>query len=252
MMGEAVKQGEPFLRARRLTKVYRGRVEEVEVFRDLDLTVDRGVMIAVIGESGTGKSTLLHLLGGLDRPTAGSVILGEFDIAEARELDLTRFRNQRIGFVFQFHHLLPEFTALENVMMPQLIAGLSKRETRQRAEKILDRVGLSARAAHRPGELSGGERQRVALARALVAAPQLLLADEPTGNLDPRAGEEMGELIRELQVEAQLTAVIVTHNQRLAASCDRVCQLDRGRLREPPQEYGVGNLGFQAQTRATD
>ena len=215
-----------------LAKVYRGRADEVEVFRDLNLEVYRGETVAIVGESGAGKSTLLHLLGGLDRPTAGSVILDEFDMVRARELDLTRFRNRKIGFVFQFHHLLPEFSALENVMMPGLIAGGSKRDTRERATQLLARVGLANRGAHRPGELSGGEQQRVALARALVSSPVLLLADEPTGNLDPRTGEMVATLIRRLQTEQNLTAVIVSHNQRIAAACDRVFHLDRGRLNE--------------------
>lgn len=213
-----------------LAKVYKGSSEEVEVFRNLDLEVFRGEMIAIIGESGAGKSTLLHLLGGLDRPTAGSVILGEFDIVRARELDLTRFRNRNIGFVFQFHHLLPEFSAIENVMMPRLIAGEDHSRARVAAEQWLGRVGLSTRLSHRPGELSGGEQQRVALARALVGSPQLLLADEPTGNLDPRTGDAIVDLIRCLQMEQKLTAVIVSHNQRLAAACDRVLRLESGRL----------------------
>jgi len=227
-----VAPGEPMLLAVGLAKVYRGRADEVEVFRDLNLEVYRGETVAIVGESGAGKSTLLHLLGGLDRPTAGSVILDEFDMVRARELDLTRFRNRKIGFVFQFHHLLPEFSALENVMMPGLIAGGSKRDTRERATQLLARVGLANRGAHRPGELSGGEQQRVALARALVSSPVLLLADEPTGNLDPRTGEMVATLIRRLQTEQNLTAVIVSHNQRIAAACDRVFHLDRGRLNE--------------------
>src|SRR5207253_1646266 len=159
---------EPLLRAVSLTKIYSGRVEEVVVFRDLNLEVERGEMIAIVGASGAGKSTLLHLLGGLDRPTAGSVILDKFDIFKVADVDLTRLRNRKVGFVFQFHHLLPEFSALENVMMPLLVGGLTRREARATAHDLLQRVGLEARAAHRPGELSGGERQRVALARALV------------------------------------------------------------------------------------
>lgn len=221
-----------WLRAERLTKVYRGKVEEVEVFRDLDFSVEKGELAAIVGESGAGKSTLLHLLGGLDRPTSGSVILGKFDIVKARELDLSRFRNRQIGFVFQFHHLLPEFTALENVMMPDLIAGRTLGASRERARGLLDRVGVAKRGGNRPGELSGGEQQRVAIARALASSPQLLLADEPTGNLDARTGESIEELIRSLQVEQKLTAVIVTHNQKLASRCDRVFQLDAGRLSE--------------------
>ncbi|MEP7271615.1 MAG: ABC transporter ATP-binding protein [Acidobacteriota bacterium] len=215
-----------------LTKVYEGRSTTIEVFRDLTFEVARGEMVAIVGESGTGKSTLLHLLGGLDRPTSGSVTLGVFDMVCARELDLSRFRNRNVGFVFQFHHLLPEFSALENVMMPQLIAGRSQREARTLAAQWLERVGLKERGTHRPGELSGGEQQRVAIARALVGSPQLLLADEPTGNLDPGTGETVANLIRHLQREQHLTAVIVSHNERLAAACDRVFRLDGGRLIE--------------------
>ena len=221
-----------WLRAEQLTKVYRTRNEEIEVFRDLNFDVARGELVAIIGESGAGKSTLLHLLGGLDRPTSGSVFLGKFDIVQARELDLGRFRNRQIGFVFQFHHLLPEFSALENVMMPDLIGGSSLQDSRLRAEQLLDRVGVAERRSNRPGELSGGEQQRVAIARALVSSPQLLLADEPTGNLDAKTGEAVQDLIRELQVDRELTSVIVTHNQKLASRCDRVFLLDAGRISE--------------------
>lgn len=231
-MNHKANQREAYLRVNNLTKVYSGRVEDVVVFQDLNLEVVRGEMIAVIGASGAGKSTLLHLLGGLDRVTSGSVRIGEFDLAKNSELDLARFRNRQIGFVFQFHHLLPEFSAVENVMMPLLINGIAKREAAIRAGEILDRVGLSPRSDHRPGELSGGERQRVALARALVAKPVLLLADEPTGNLDEITGETIHSLIRQLQIEEQLTAIIVTHNQRLAAICDRVLRLENGKLVE--------------------
>lgn len=223
---------EPLLRIANLTKIYSGRTEEVVVFRDLSLEVVRGEMIAVVGTSGAGKSTLLHLLGGLDRATSGSVMVGNIDLAKSSELDLARFRNRQIGFVFQFHHLLPEFTAIENVMMPLLINGSTKREAAVRAGELLERVGLSPRTDHRPGELSGGERQRVALARALVCKPALLLADEPTGNLDEQTGEAIHSLIRQLHIEEQLTAIIVTHNQRLAAICDRVLRLENGRLNE--------------------
>lgn len=219
------------LRAYDLTKIYSGRAEEVVVFRDLNLEVERGEMVAITGESGAGKSTLLHLLGGLDRPTSGSVKIDEFDIAKNAELDLACFRNRRIGFVFQFHHLLPEFSAKENVMMPLLIGGMAKREAANRADVLLNRVGLAGRAGHRPGELSGGERQRVALARALVYSPSLLLADEPTGNLDQRTGDEVHALIGQLQKEEKLTAVIVTHNEKLAALCDRALRMEGGTLK---------------------
>lgn len=234
MSGSASTTKAILLRAINLTKIYRGRVEEVVVFRDLQLEVARGEMLAITGASGAGKSTLLHLLGGLDTPTAGRVILGEFDSAKIAEVDWARFRNRAVGFVFQFHHLLPEFSALENAMMPLLIGGVARREAAARAERLLARVGLTRRAAHRPGELSGGEQQRVAIARALVNAPQLLLADEPTGNLDERTGEALHTLLRELQQADGLTAVIVTHNRHLAAQCDRVLRLENGRLEEVP------------------
>ncbi|MFN0112249.1 MAG: ABC transporter ATP-binding protein [Blastocatellia bacterium] len=221
---------EPLLQAANLTKIYSGPGDDVVVFRDLNLEVMRGEMVAVVGASGTGKSTLLHLLGGLDQATSGSVTIQKFDLTKNTELDLARFRNQQIGFVFQFHHLLPEFSALENVMMPLLINGVSKREAANRAAELLERVGLSPRTTHRPGELSGGERQRVALARALIAKPTLLLADEPTGNLDEHTGEAIHSLIRQLQTEQQLTAIIVTHNERLAAICDRRLRLENGKL----------------------
>ena len=223
-------KSEPLVQVGKLTKIYNGRVEEVTVFRDLDLDVAKGEMVAIVGASGAGKSTLLHLIGGLDRATSGSLKIGEFDIGKSSELDLARFRNRQIGFVFQFHHLLPEFSASENVMMPLLISGGTKREAAVRAAELLQRVGLKDRIDHRPGELSGGEQQRVAIARALACGPLLLLADEPTGNLDQRTGEEVHQLIQQLQDEEQLTAIIVTHNEMIASSCDRVLRLDRGRL----------------------
>jgi lipoprotein-releasing system ATP-binding protein len=229
-LGQLEEDYDCLVRATKLTKIYSGRAGEVVVFRDLDLEVARGEMVAIVGASGAGKSTLLHLLGGLDAPSAGSVTIGKFDIAKNAGLDLARFRNRQVGFIFQFHHLLPEFSARENVMMPLLIGGATRKEAFSRAGDLLHRVGLAARAEHRPGELSGGEQQRVALARALVARPMLLLADEPTGNLDERTGEEVRNLIRQLQTEERLTAIIVTHNERLAASCDRVLRLENGSL----------------------
>lgn len=221
-----------FLRAAGLTKIYSGRAEEIVIFRNLHLEVARGELIAIVGASGAGKSTLLHVLGGLDRPTSGEVQIGEFDLAKSTELDLARFRNRQVGFIFQFHHLLPEFSATENVMMPLLISGSTKREGAARARNLLHRVGLSTRIEHRPGELSGGERQRVALARALACSPSVLLADEPTGNLDERTGKAVHTLIRQLQLEEQLTAIIVTHNEKLASTCDRVLRLESGTLKE--------------------
>ncbi|MFZ4626799.1 MAG: ABC transporter ATP-binding protein [Blastocatellia bacterium] len=218
------------LEAEGLTKAYRLAETEIPILEDLSLTIRSGEMVAIVGASGAGKSTLLHLLGGLDRPTAGSVRIDGFDITKTSELDLSTFRNRQIGFVFQFHHLLPEFTALENVMMPLLIGGLGRREARVRAGDLIARVGLAGRAAHRPGALSGGEQQRVALARALVAAPCLLLADEPTGNLDHRTGADILQLLLELRREERLTAILVTHNEDLAAACDRVLLLADRRL----------------------
>ncbi len=220
----------PLLAAHALTKVYRGVGEDVTVFQNLNLTINQGEMVAIAGASGVGKSTLLHLLGGLDRPTSGTVSLDNFDIFKNADVELAAFRNRQIGFVFQFHHLLPEFSALENVMMPLLISGKPRSDAEDRALDLLLRVGLVGRKAHRPGEMSGGERQRVALARALVCAPALLLADEPTGNLDQRTGEEVFALIRSLHQGEQLTSIIVTHNERLAATCDRVLYLADGKL----------------------
>ena len=231
MVKECTKK-EILLSASGLTKVYQGRAEAVEVFKGLDLEVGRGEMVAVVGESGSGKSTLLHLLGGLDRPNAGSVKIGQIDITKSTELDLARFRNRQIGFIFQFHHLLPEFSAIENVMMPLLIGGELKQSAQIRAFDLLKRIGLGERIEHRPGELSGGEQQRVALARAIARSPQILLADEPTGNLDQRTGDEVRQLIRQLQIEERMSAIIVTHNERLAENCDRILRLENGRLIE--------------------
>ncbi|MBL8205160.1 MAG: ABC transporter ATP-binding protein [Blastocatellia bacterium] len=216
--------------AQALTKVYRGVGDDVTVFQNLNFTLQKGEMVAIVGASGAGKSTLLHLLGGLDQPTSGTVVLDDFDMFKNGELQLAALRNRRIGFVFQFHHLLPEFSALENVMMPLLIRGQKRSEAEGRARDLLQRVGLEKRIVHRPGELSGGERQRVALARALVTSPALLLADEPTGNLDQQTGAEVFALIRQLHVEEGLTSIIVTHNEQLAATCDRVLHLVSGQL----------------------
>jgi lipoprotein-releasing system ATP-binding protein len=216
--------------AESLTKVYQGVGENITVFQNLNFTLHQGEMVAIVGASGAGKSTLLHLLGGLDIPTSGTVFLDDFDMFKNGELQLSLLRNRRVGFVFQFNHLLPEFSALENVMMPLFISGQKRSEAEGRARDLLQRVGLEKRIAHRPGEMSGGERQRVALARALVASPTLLLADEPTGNLDQRTGEEVFDLIRRLHAEEHLTSIIVTHNESLAATCDRVLHLAGGTL----------------------
>jgi lipoprotein-releasing system ATP-binding protein len=202
----------------------------VRVLSGFDLTIGAGETVAIIGESGVGKSTLLHVLGGLDRPSAGTVRVGGIDLGPLRDRELARFRSDSIGFVFQFHHLLPDFTALENVMMPCLIAGDSAAVARSRATELLERVGLGARVDHRPGELSGGEQQRVAVARAVVRRPALVLADEPTGNLDPDTGSEVERLLVELNHEAGITCVVVTHSPRLAAAMDRTIRLTHGHL----------------------
>jgi lipoprotein-releasing system ATP-binding protein len=220
----------PFVRADGLAKTYQSGRSRVVVFQNLSLEISEGEMVAVVGPSGAGKSTLLHLLGGLDRPTSGAVKVGEFDIFKLGDVDLARFRNGEIGFIFQFHHLLPEFTAVENTMMPLLIGRSSHRAASERALSILRSVGLADRAMHRPGELSGGEQARVALARALVARPRLLLADEPTGDLDSKTSESIHSLLKEVHRSQKLTSVIVTHNERLASVCDRVLHLEDGRL----------------------
>jgi lipoprotein-releasing system ATP-binding protein len=192
--------------------------------------VEPGERLGIIGESGIGKSTLLHLLGGLDRPSAGTVRIGDTDLNECDDRELANLRNHRIGFVFQFHHLLGDFTAQENVMMPSLIAGASPEEAARRSRELLARVGLEDRLSHRPGELSGGEQQRVAVARAIVRSPALVLADEPTGNLDPQTAAEVEDLLRELNREQGLTLVVVTHSERLAREMDRCLRLRGGKL----------------------
>jgi lipoprotein-releasing system ATP-binding protein len=216
--------------AERIAKTYESGENRVTVFEDLSLQIGAGEMVAIVGPSGAGKSTLLHLLGGLDRPTAGTVKIGEFDISKFAELDLARFRNQEIGFIFQFHYLLPEFSALENVMMPLLVARVSLKTAQAQAAELQISVGLAKRARHRPGELSGGEQARVALARALVNRPRLLLADEPTGDLDSKTSESIHRLLKEISRSQKLTSIIVTHNEKLAAICDRVLHLEDGIL----------------------
>jgi len=202
----------------------------VEVLKGVSLAVAAGELVSIVGPSGVGKSTLLHLLGGLERPTGGTISYGETNLAELTDMALARFRNRHAGFVFQFHHLLPEFSAVENVMLPLLIRRATQAAARERAAAFLGRVGLSGRLRHRPGELSGGEQQRVAIARALVGEPAVLLADEPTGNLDSKTGEEVFELLRELNQETRLTCILITHNEELARRTDRVLRMLDGRM----------------------
>jgi lipoprotein-releasing system ATP-binding protein len=220
------------IEARAVEKSYPVGATKVSVLRQLDLVVEAGEMVAIVGASGVGKSTLLHVLGGLDAIDGGSVRIGDVDLGSMKADDLTAFRNKHVGFVFQFHHLLPEFSALENAGMPMRIARLPAAERDGRAQSLLERVGLGERLPHKPGMLSGGEQQRVAIARALVMEPRLLLADEPTGDLDEHTAETLHDLLREMHRERGLTSIIATHNPRLSAACDRVLRLEEGRLKE--------------------
>jgi lipoprotein-releasing system ATP-binding protein len=219
-----------FLSVAGLEKSYRVGHAQLRVLRGVDLAVERGEMVAVVGASGVGKSTLLHVLGGLDRWDAGSIRIGEADLTAMSDGAIVAFRNRHVGFVFQFHHLLPEFSALENTAMPLRIARVGRDEATRRAAALLERVGLGERLDHRPGMLSGGEQQRVAIARALIMTPSLLLADEPTGDLDEQTGESLHTLLREMHGEHDLTSLIATHNPRLAAVCDRILRLENGQL----------------------
>jgi lipoprotein-releasing system ATP-binding protein len=222
----------PLIEARSVDKRYAVGTTSLPVLRQLDLVVEPGEMVAVVGASGVGKSTLLHVLGGLDAIDGGTVRIGDADLAAMKPDELTAFRNKHVGFVFQFHHLLPEFSALENAGMPMRIARLQADDRDARARTLLERVGLGERLAHKPGMLSGGEQQRVAIARALVMEPRVLLADEPTGDLDEHTAENLHDLLREMHRERGLTSIIATHNPRLSAACDRVLRLEEGRLRE--------------------
>lgn len=226
------------IRATNLAKRYRSGDDELVVFAGLNLEVRRGERLAIIGESGSGKSTLLHLIGGLDRPSDGAVFVGAQDITALGDTELADMRNRAIGFVWQIHYLLPEFTALENVMMPLLIRGVSRLEAAAAALARLEEVGLKTRATHRAGELSGGEQQRVVLARALVGNPVFLLADEPTGNLDARTGERILGMLDELHRSHGLTSIYVTHNLSFARRCDRVLKLEAGALAPGTPEDG--------------
>lgn len=218
------------IEARNLHKYYGEGAERVEVLKGLDLDIDAGEALAVLGASGAGKSTLLHLLGTLDKPSEGRVTFEGIDWFQRRDAELSGFRNRTMGFVFQFHHLLPMLSALENVMLPALIGEQAKAEASEAAERLLAKVGLKERLKHRPSELSGGEQQRVAIARALVMKPKVLFADEPTGNLDSRTGDEVADLMLDLHDEHRMTLVVVTHNERLAQRLPRSVRIEDGRL----------------------
>ena len=220
------------LRAQNLKKVFRSGESDLVLFENLSFQVAKGEMLAIVGESGAGKSTLLHILGALDRASAGDVYCAHLHLSSLSERDAAEFRNREIGFVWQFHYLLPEFTALENVAMPLLLRGTSQQQSKGEASRWLREVGLEQRSHHRSGELSGGEQQRIALARALITQPKLLLADEPTGDLDSRTADSVFDLIARLHRDYQLTSLIATHNLAFARRCDRVMRLHGGRIEE--------------------
>lgn len=219
-----------------LSMEYVNGPEKVQVLNQLNFSAYRGERIAIVGSSGSGKTTLLHLLGGLDKPTSGDVTIDGKALAKLSDAELGLFRNRSLGFVYQLHHLLPEFTALENVLMPMLIRGDKRKAVLPRATALLERVGLGHRVDHKPAELSGGERQRVAIARALVGEPACVLLDEPTGNLDPNTAESVNQLMLEIGKEHQTCFITVTHDMALAQRMDRVLKLDQGQLLELPQE----------------
>jgi lipoprotein-releasing system ATP-binding protein len=229
-MGLGRRKDSPLLHVRGLHKVFKKGGEEIHALKGIDLTVQKGDMVVIVGASGAGKTTLLHILGTLDRPSQGEVLYQGEDVFSRPERALAELRNQKIGFVFQFHNLLPEFSALENTMMPTLIQGMERKRARQLAEQILTEVGLKDRMRHKPGELSGGEQQRVAVARALVLGPTLLLADEPTGNLDSETGERVIQLIFSLNRAKDVTLIVVTHNVSLARRFSRRVSLADGRM----------------------
>ncbi len=215
---------------RQVTRTYSEGPETLTIFSDISLQVETGETVAIVGSSGAGKTTLLNLLGGLDRPSSGHIAICGQDIHKLSEAGRARFRNRHLGFVYQFHHLLPEFSALENVMMPCALGGMAVSEAKQKAETLLARVGLAERLAHKPGELSGGERQRVAIARALVNEPECVLMDEPTGNLDELTGEGVRDLIESLRDQLGIAFVMVTHDMKMARSLGRVLRLEQGTL----------------------
>ena len=220
----------PILVAEGLKKTYTSGPQAVTVWEDVDLTVDAGDSVAIVGASGSGKTSLLNVLGGLDDMDAGDVQICGRKLSQLTEQEKTKLRNQDVGFVYQFHHLLPEFSALENVMMPLLLAGVSRSEAKRRATESLERLRLGSRVVHKPSELSGGERQRTAIARALVTRPKLVLMDEPTGNLDQGTASEVEQLMAELRTDAETAFITVTHDQALARRMNRVYHLIEGRL----------------------
>ena len=221
-----------FLEVRNLTKKFTLNRHEIEVLRGINLNVMKGEFLSIIGASGVGKSTFLHLLGALDLPTSGEVVFEGQKVDQSNETVLAEFRNKKVGFVFQFHHLLPEFTALENAAMPAMIQGISRKESLKMAKEMLIEVGLGKRTEHKPGELSGGEQQRVAVARALLLHPALILADEPTGNLDSRTSLEIFHLLRKINQEKQVTFILVTHNEKIAVQGDRLLEMVDGMIKE--------------------
>ncbi|MEE9523328.1 MAG: ABC transporter ATP-binding protein [Thermodesulfovibrionales bacterium] len=220
------------LETKDLKKSFRTEAVRLDVLKGIDLRIEKGEFIAITGASGAGKSTLLHILGTIDRPTSGRVLYEEQDVFSLSDDDLSGFRNRQIGFVFQFHHLLPEFSALENIVMPGLIAGKDRDETIRSASDLLSKLGIYERRLHRPGELSGGEQQRVAVARALILDPKVVLADEPTGNLDTATGEDLFKLLKFLNKEMDITFIMVTHNESLANKCNRILHMTDGIISE--------------------
>lgn len=234
----AAPDEEPAVRVNGLTKKYRSGADELVILANLDFEVQPGERLALIGESGAGKTTLLHLLGGLDHPTSGGIQIAGIDITSLGQAALADFRNRTLGFIWQTPSLLPEFSALENVMMPLLIRGLAPDTAARDARRLLDEVGLGARAGHRPGELSGGEQQRVVLARAFVTSPKVVLADEPTGSLDAKTAQKIVALLFELHDKHRITSIYVTHNMSFARQCGGVLELEGGKVRRATMEEG--------------